>query len=453
MRQKTVRRNQRPRRSKPTSLRPWLVLLVFAIVCAGAYFFFSGHNPIKPSSDVKVEQIEDVRDDGKDAVYTNASQELSDAVAAWLKEQDAELQELSREDRTEERKATGGTIYWTTRSTAIVPSKAFSKEDLEKFLQKSGGKASLYRVTQTTLKGQHATEYDIAYFDTLDGDPLYLVTDKLYVLPVHKKKGLVEDIKDMIVKPSATEQTSEDQEPAAAESESPEQAPAAKPSHPSQAQGRLAIVIDDCGADLRTLSRLNDIPIPLTYAVMPNKAYTAESANSGYNAGRKIFVHMPMQPLNTTSSEEIFIGSDMSNTMIKETANSLIDQVPHAIGMNNHQGSMATADERIMESVMSVMKQRGLAFLDSRTNGASIGEQTASAMGVTTGRNNLFIDNDANVSAIKERLRQGGEMALRNGSAVVIGHCRPNTAQAIAEMIDELHGKGVDIVFVTDLMY
>ena len=78
---------------------------------------------------------------------------------------------------------------------------------------------------------------------------------------------------------------------------------------------------------------------------------------------------------------------------------------------------MATADERIMKSVMSVMRAARAGFLDSHTNSASVGEQTASAMGVMTGRNNLFIDNDSDVASIKERLRQGGDMAIRNGSA------------------------------------
>lgn len=451
MKQNTTRRPRRPRRSQRSSSRPWLVLLCLVALCIGAYWLLGDDTGKGPSPDVKMEQIEEVSDDGRDAVYTKTSQELSDAVAAWLKEQDAELQELSREERTEERQATGGTIYWTTRRTAVVPSRVFSKEQLEKFLQKSGGKASIYRVTKTKLDGQDATEYDIAYFDTLDGDPLYLVTDKLYILPVQKKGGLVENLKDML-EPSDTEAAPEEEQKQAVPESKPKAA-APQQSRPAQVKGRLAIVIDDCGADLRTLSQLNAIPVPLTYAVMPNKAYTAESADSGYNAGRKIFVHMPMQPLNTSSSEEIFIGSDMSDSKIKATANALLDQVPHAVGMNNHQGSMATADERIMKSIMSVMKQRGLAFLDSRTNGASVGEQTASAMGVTTGRNNLFIDNDADVASIKERLRQGGDMAVRNGSAVVIGHCRPNTAKALGEMVDELHRKGVDIVFVTDLMY
>ena len=105
-----------------------------------------------------------------------------------------------------------------------------------------------------------------------------------------------------------------------------------------------------------------------------------------------------------------------------------------------------------MKDVMQVMNSRGLAYLDSRTNSTSVGEQTARAMGVVTSRNNLFIDNDASVDAVKSRLRQAGQIARENGSAIVIGHCRWNTAQAISEMIDELHNEGIDLVFATDLM-
>ena len=185
---------------------------------------------------------------------------------------------------------------------------------------------------------------------------------------------------------------------------------------------------------------------------MPNKPHTTESAQSGYQAGRKIFVHLPMQPLHVASSESVYISSDMSDSKVKSTANELLDQVPHAIGMNNHQGSMATADSRIMKEVMAVMKKRKMVYLDSRTNSTSVGEQTAAAMGVATSRNNLFIDNDADVAAIKKRIRQGGDIAKNNGSAIIIGHCRPKTAQALSEMIDELVQEGIDIVFVTELM-
>ena len=449
MRKKTTGRTRQPRRKDRRAGRSFGIILLIIFLCFGAYWLHERQTNDEKQAETKMEQLDTGRDDGKDAVYTEASQELSDAVTDWLKSQDAEVEEIKREDRTEERKATGGTIYWTTRSAVVVPASEFSRDDLEKALQKSGGKAVLYRVTPTSLGGKDVTEYDIAYYTTLDGDPLYLVTDRLFVTKPKEKGGLVENIKEIFKETPADDERKETPSPAVKEEETA--APAQD--SPAEVKGRLAIVIDDCGNDLDTLSVLNSVPIPLTYAVMPNKAYTAESARSGYDAGRKIFVHLPMEPLNTTSSEEIYIGGDMSDSKIQATAGELLDQVPHAVGMNNHQGSMATADARIMKSVMTVMKRRGLAFLDSRTNSASIGEQTASAMGVLSGRNNLFIDNDADVAAIKERLRQGGRIARRNGSAVVIGHCRPNTARAIREMVGELHGEGIDFVFATDLMH
>ncbi len=311
----------------------------------------------------------------------------------------------------------------------------------------------MYRAEKTTLDGKNVTEYDIAYFEMLDKEQLYLVMDKLYVTAPKSKPSLLENIKEFIL--GSTSGSLKDV-PAKAVSEKPEtaskQAADSKQNHPAQVKGRLAIVIDDCGSDMTTLEKLNKLPIPLTYSVMPNKPHTTESAQSGYQAGRKIFVHLPMQPLNVSSSESVFIGPDMSDNNVKSTTNELLDQVPHAIGMNNHQGSMATADTRLMKDVMSVMKKRKLVYLDSRTNSTSVGEQTAASMGIATSRNNLFIDNDADVSAIKQRLRQGGEIAKSNGSAIVIGHCRPKTAQALSEMVDELHKEGIDIVFVTELM-
>ena len=454
MRQKR-KRSSRSRRRSNSLITPLSVLFVMLAVCAGAYWNSNADTPlaISQTTAASIEQLPSGSTEGKDAVYTQVSAELQDAVESWLQAQHADISTIKTEDRQEHRRATGGLIRWTTKSLLVVPSKTFSRQDLEKQLSSGKGKVVVYRAEKTTLDGKNVTEYDIAYFEMLDKEQLYLVMDKLYVTAPKSKPSLLENIKEFIL--GSTSGSLKDV-PAKVVSEKPEtaskQAADSKQNHPAQVKGRLAIVIDDCGSDMTTLEKLNKLPIPLTYSVMPNKPHTTESAQSGYQAGRKIFVHLPMQPLNVSSSESVFIGPDMSNNKVKSTTNELLDQVPHAIGMNNHQGSMATADTRLMKDVMSVMKKRKLVYLDSRTNSTSVGEQTAASMGIATSRNNLFIDNDADVSAIKQRLRQGGEIAKSNGSAIVIGHCRPKTAQALSEMVDELHKEGIDIVFVTELM-
>lgn len=442
-------RRKGPSRSS-SSRHPGLVLLLLILLCIGAYWTVNGDSASYQRADAKISQIEAGKTEQKDAVYTDTSADMHDAVDSWLKAIDADVSTVETAERTEQRTATGGTISWTTKSKEVVPTKPFSREDLEKQLAKSNGKAVLYRVEKTQHNGKDVTEYDIAHFDMLDKEQLYLVTDKIYVTEPKPKDGVVASIKKLIKE--STSGSLKDVPKETAKTTGTTKQVGDTQRHPKVIKGRLAIVIDDCGSDMKTLQGLNALPIPLTYAVMPNKTHTTESANSGYDAGRKIFVHLPMEPLNVASSEKVYIGKEMKDSTVKDTANSLLDQVPHAVGMNNHQGSAATADPRLMKDVMSVVKQRHLLYLDSRTNAASVGEQTARTMGIGTTRNNLFIDNDKDVAAIKKRILQGGQIAKNNGSAVVIGHCRPTTLAALKDSIDELHSEGIDIVFVTDLM-
>lgn len=436
-------RRQRKRSHDGALIRPLSILLLMVTLCVGAYWNVNGTTTSEKIADDKIIHIEEGNDDGKNASYEDTSSDMQQAVDAWLQSQEADVKIVNTAERTEQRHATGGTITWTTRSKEVVPSKKFRREDLEKHLAKSNGKAVVYRTEKTKHDGKNVTEYDIAHFNMLDKEQLYLVTDKLYVTDPQEKPGIAQKIKNLIL--GSTSGSLKDVQTDDTTVKDTQK-------HPAKIKGRLAIVIDDCGSSMDNLKKFNAISIPLTYAVMPNKIHTADSAKSGHEAGRKIFVHLPMEPLNVSSSETEYIANDMSDSSVKSTTNALLDQIPYAVGMNNHQGSAATANSRIMKDVVSVLKNRKLAYLDSRTNKDSVGEQTASIMGLSTTRNNLFIDNDADVASVKKRLKQAGQIAQTNGSAVVIGHCRVNTAQAISEMVDELHNEGIDIVFVTDLM-
>lgn len=452
MKQRKKRRHT-SRRSSHSFVTPLSILFVMVAICAGAYWNANTEVPVAmPQTSQAMDHLPSGNTTGQDAVYTQVSSEVQDAIEGWLQAQHAEVSTIKTEDRQEHRRATGGTIHWTTKSLLVVPAKTFSRQDLEDQLRTSNGKVVIYRAEKTTLNGKNVTEYDIAYFEMLDKEQLYLVMTRLYVTAPKAQSSVLENLKEFILGSVSGSLQDIPDNISHKEAENADVPKADKQKHPSQVKGRLAIVIDDCGSDMTTLEKLNTLPIPLTYAVMPNKPHTAESAQSGYQAGRKIFVHLPMQPLQVSSSESVFISSAMSDSKVKSTTNELLDQVPHAIGMNNHQGSMATADARLMKDVMAVMKKRKFVYLDSRTNSASVGEQTAASMGIATSRNNLFIDNDADVTAIKQRLRQSGEIAKSNGSAIVIGHCRPKTEQALREMIDEFEKEGIDIVFATTLM-
>ena len=54
---------------------------------------------------------------------------------------------------------------------------------------------------------------------------------------------------------------------------------------------------------------------------------------------------------------------------IRRRVRRALRNVPHARGVNNHMGSKATANERVMRLVLSELKDRNLLFLDSPHHG------------------------------------------------------------------------------------
>ncbi len=165
-------------------------------------------------------------------------------------------------------------------------------------------------------------------------------------------------------------------------------------------------------------------------------------------------LHMPMEPIagadpNETSNT---IHAGLSSGQMKALLDKALQNIPGVVGVNNHQGSRATADPKAMATFMQVMKPKKLFFVDSRTNGQSVAAETAKRDGIKTTENDLFLDGIHEESYVVRQLRTAGEHALRLGSITVIGHARPTTAAALRQMIPELEAKGIRFVFVSQLV-
>src|SRR5204863_4642459 len=71
----------------------------------------------------------------------------------------------------------------------------------------------------------------------------------------------------------------------------------AKPREPEPA-GRVALVIDDLGRDAAELTLLKGLGIPLSYAVLPFEADTAQVVATLRQERVEILCHLPMEPEN-----------------------------------------------------------------------------------------------------------------------------------------------------------
>lgn len=211
-------------------------------------------------------------------------------------------------------------------------------------------------------------------------------------------------------------------------------------------------MIDDAGRDLESQHIYENLGIPMTLAVMPDQVHTREAAASWAAHGLPVIVHQPMESVSGVRMENKAILTSMTDWEISQIMKDSLSQVPEAVGINNHQGSKATADRRVMNEVMNVLHKRGMFFFDSRTNTVTEADAAAAAYGVPYARNNLFVDNSSDIADIEAMIREAANRAKANGTYIIIGHCRPNTAAAFRTMVPKLEAEGIRFVYLSSLL-
>ena len=215
--------------------------------------------------------------------------------------------------------------------------------------------------------------------------------------------------------------------------------------------GELNIIIDDFGYRNDEVSDgFLSLGANLTFAVIPGHKYSRSFAKKAFERGYEVIVHMPMESHVSSSGEEVFVlNTDMTSSEIESRMEKVITHLPQAVGMNNHQGSKATENKRVMNVVGSVLKKYGKYFVDSRTTPESIAESMMMSLGVHTANRDVFLDNEADQYLINKQLDQLISTAQHKGSAIGVGHARPMTLQVLQKRIPELKKAGFQFKFVS----
>jgi len=226
----------------------------------------------------------------------------------------------------------------------------------------------------------------------------------------------------------------------------------AKPKIP--VKGRIAIVIDDLGCGEQIAMDFLNLGAPLSFSVFPFAPHSREFARKASEEGRDVLLHLPMEPKAYPREDPGRGGllTSMGKGQLLSQLEKDLAAVPYVKGVNNHMGSRFTEDPDLMRIVLEDIQRRGLFFLDSRTTARTVGFRVARELGLKTGQRNVFLDNERDVSRIKERIFELIASSQRNGSAIGIGHPHPETVQAIREVLPSLRQNGVELVPVSALL-
>jgi polysaccharide deacetylase 2 family uncharacterized protein YibQ len=201
----------------------------------------------------------------------------------------------------------------------------------------------------------------------------------------------------------------------------------------------LAIVIDDVGRDLAALKQLLSLRLDLTYSVLPDARHTAAALEAIRAHKREILLHLPMAPLDPgrITDEKVVLGRDQP---LEEAIDTSLEQVPDAVGVNNHMGSALCQNPEDVRRILRRLRQQGLWFLDSRTSSASVFCQQAAPLGVPCIERDVFLDHPPRPGVLHQRLVAAVRTARQRGWAVAIAHPHPATVRLLRKVERRLTG-------------
>jgi hypothetical protein len=247
--------------------------------------------------------------------------------------------------------------------------------------------------------------------------------------------------------------------PAAASSGRPEAVTTAAAGPAGVPHPRVAIVIDDCGQSLALMERAVAIRAPLTFAVLPRLSHSRRSSELAAAAGHEVILHQPMEPEDLAAGN---VGAGalwrgMSRRQVEDVLEANLEDVPDAVGLNNHMGSRATADRTLMERLMAAIRgasgrQAALYFLDSRTTPDTVARLVAEEAGIPTAERATFLDNVEEPGLVVEQLALLVAEASQTGEAIGIGHLKAVTLGVLERELPRLRAQGVRFVPVSSLV-
>ncbi len=209
----------------------------------------------------------------------------------------------------------------------------------------------------------------------------------------------------------------------------------------------LAIIMDDVSFQSE-VNKIKKLPFKVTPSIFPP---TKRHPNTPSLAKEFSFymVHLPLQAYNYPHQEPHTLMVSTPLSQMQKRIKKIKQWFPKDKFVNNHTGSEFTTNYDAMMRLFEALRENKMVFIDSRTSAKTVAFEVARSFNEKLLSRNVFLDNKANISYIRDQLRKAVKIAKKNGYAIAICHPHTQTFKALSQSSDIL--KSVKVVYVKDI--
>ncbi|MEH7307732.1 divergent polysaccharide deacetylase family protein [Neobacillus drentensis] len=219
---------------------------------------------------------------------------------------------------------------------------------------------------------------------------------------------------------------------------------------------KAAIIIDDFGGGMGGVRDFLEGNIPITAAVMPFQENSTEHAEWAHKYGIEVMIHLSMEPKKGKRS---WLGPrpitvDLSPSEVRQIVEDAIKDVPYAVGINNHMGSLAVENEQIVRAIVEVAKENRLYIIDSATSPQTKFPEIAKELGVPILKRDVFLDDISSSSHVQQQMLRLAKVTEIKGSGIAIGHVGVTgkvCSIGVFQSMDEFKKRKIKIVPASNL--
>jgi uncharacterized protein len=209
----------------------------------------------------------------------------------------------------------------------------------------------------------------------------------------------------------------------------------------SNGRPRVALIVGGLGLNaVTTRAAIERLPAEVTLSFVPYAEGLQGWIDLARAQGHEVMLEMPMEPSgypdNDPGPHTLLASGQPAD--IQARMNWLLGRATGYFGVTNYMGDRFASSDAGMSAFLSILRQRGVAFLDDGSMSRRPGAWARASA-------NRIIDEEQNPTAIVAQLNALEALAKGQGQALGTGFSYPVTVEAVARWTADMDARGLQL--------